>query len=94
MMDIQRALRTLLSGIWATCWMLGFTQAQANQQPFIEKYVRRDLALEAVPGVDPAHAAPASSESRLDERLTLNDFDGGFNPYCGERHASNRIRRN
>ena len=90
MMEIERALRTLrLSGIRATL-DTRILQAQANQQPFIETF-----AVILQDELDRRRSRLTQrrfTQSRLDERLMLNDFDWHFNPKlprqaCFELHT-------
>ena len=90
MTEIERALRELrLSGI-ADTLSTRLMQAQSNQEPFIDTFAcmlqdeldrRRSRLLER-----------RFKHSRLDERLSLADFDWRFNPKlprqaCFELHA-------
>ncbi len=90
MIEIERALRELrLSGIAAT---LGtrVMQAQSTQEPFLETFsaILRDE-------LDRRRSRLTErrfKQSRLDERLTLSDFDWRFNPKlprqsCFELHT-------
>jgi DNA replication protein DnaC len=84
MMEIERALRTLrLSGIRATL-DTRILQAQANQQPFIETFAA--ILQDELDRRRSRLTQRRYTQSRLDERLTLNDFDWRFNPKL-PRHA-------
>ena len=81
--EIERALRDLrLSGIAATL-NTRVMQAQSSQQPFLET-----LAAMLLDELDRRHSRLSErrfKHSRLEERLTLLDFDWRFNP---KRRAS------
>ena len=88
--EIERALRDLrLSGIAATL-NTRVMQAQSSQQPFLET-----LAAMLQDELDRRHSRLTErrfKHSRLDERLTLADFDWRFNPKlprqaCFELHT-------
>jgi len=88
--EIERALRDLrLSGIAATL-NTRVMQAQASQQPFLET-----LASMLQDELDRRHSRLSErrfKHSRLEERLTLVDFDWHFNPKlprqaCFELHT-------
>jgi len=88
--EIERALRDLrLSGIAATL-NTRVMQAQASQQPFLET-----LASMLQDEIDRRHSRLSDrrfKHSRLEERLTLVDFDWHFNPKlprqaCFELHT-------
>ena len=88
--EIERALRDLrLSGIAATL-NTRVMQAQSSQQPFLET-----LAAMLQDELDRRHSRLTErrfKHSRLDERLTLGDFDWRFNPKlprqaCFELHT-------
>jgi len=88
--DIERALRDLrLSGIAATL-NTRVMQAQSSQQPFLET-----LATMLQDELDRRHSRLTErrfKHSRLDEKLTLGDFDWRFNPKlpraaCFELHT-------
>src|SRR3989441_7098869 len=88
--EIERALRDLrLSGIAATL-NTRVMQAQSSQQPFLET-----LAAMLQDELDRRHSRLSErrfKHSRLEERLTLLDFDWRFNPKlprnaCFELHA-------
>ena len=88
--EIEQTLRELrLSGIVATL-STRVMQAQSSQQPFLET-----LAVMLQDEVDRRHSRLSErrfKQSRLDERLTLTDFDWRFNPKlprqaCFELHA-------
>lgn len=88
--EIERALRDLrLSGIAATL-NTRVMQAQSSQQPFLET-----LAAMLQDEIDRRHSRLTErrfKQSRLDERLTLADFDWRFNPKlprqaCFELHT-------
>lgn len=90
MMEIERALRTLrLSGIRATL-DTRIMQAQANQQPFIETFAA--ILQDELDRRRSRLTQRRFTQSRLDERVTLNDFDWRFNPKlprqaCFELHT-------
>jgi len=90
MMEIERALRTLrLSGIRATL-DTRIMQAQANQQPFIETFSA--ILQDELDRRRSRLTQRRFTQSRLDERATLNDFDWRFNPKlprqaCFELHT-------
>ena len=90
MMEIERALRTLrLSGIRATL-DTRILQAQANQQPFIETFAA--ILQDELDRRRSRLTQRRFTQSRLDERLMLNDFDWHFNPKlprqaCFELHT-------
>ena len=78
MNDIERALRQLrLSGIHATL-ETRLMQAQASQQPFLETFwaILQDELDRRRTRLNERRF----KQSRLDERLTLQDFDWRFNP--------------
>ena len=78
MMEIERALRTLrLSGIRATL-DTRILQAQANQQPFIETFTA--ILQDELDRRRSRLTQRRFTQSGLDERVTLNDFDWRFNP--------------
>ncbi|MGV1446070.1 IS21-like element helper ATPase IstB [Klebsiella pneumoniae] len=88
--EIERTLRALrLSGIAATL-NTRVLEAQATQQPFLET-----LAAMLQDELDRRRSRLTEKrfkQSRLDERLTLNDFDWRFNPKlprqaCFELHT-------
>jgi DNA replication protein DnaC len=76
--EIERALRDLrLSGIAATL-NTRVMQAQSSEQPFLETF-----AAMLQDELDRRHSRLTERRfkySRLDERLTLSDFDWRFNP--------------
>ncbi len=90
MTEIERALRELrLSGIAATLSTL-VLQAQANQQPFLETFA--SMLQDELDRRRSRLTERRFKHSRLDERLTLNDFDWRFNPKlprqaCFELHT-------
>jgi DNA replication protein DnaC len=90
MMEIERALRTLrLSGIRATL-DTRVMQAQANQQPFLETFSA--ILQDELDRRRSRLTQRRFTQSRLDERTTLNDFDWRFNPKlprqaCFELHT-------
>ena len=90
MMEIERALRTLrLSGIRATL-DTRILQAQANQQPFIETFSA--ILQDELDRRRSRLTQRRFTQSRLNERTTLNDFDWRFNPKlprqaCFELHT-------
>jgi len=90
MMEIERALRTLrLSGIRATL-DTRILQAQAHQQPFIETFAA--ILQDELDRRRSRLTQRRYTQSRLDERATLNDFDWRFNPKlprqaCFELHT-------
>lgn len=78
MNDIERALRQLrLSGIHATL-EARVMQAQASQEPFLETFwaILQDELDRRRTRLNERRF----KQSRLDERLTLQDFDWRFNP--------------
>jgi DNA replication protein DnaC len=78
MVEIERALRTLrLSGIRATL-DTRVMQAQATQQPFLETFAA--ILQDELDRRRSRLTQRRYTQSRLDERTTLNDFDWRFNP--------------
>jgi DNA replication protein DnaC len=90
MTEIERALRELrLSGIAATL-STRVMQAQATQQPFLETFA--SMLQDELDRRRSRLTDKRFKQSRLDERLTLADFDWRFNPKlprqaCFELHA-------
>lgn len=88
--EIERALRDLrLSGIAATL-NTRVMQAQSSQQPFLET-----LATMLQDELDRRHSRLTErrfKHSRLDEKLTLGDFDCASTPSCRVRPASSCTR--
>lgn len=88
--DIDRALRQLrLSGIAATL-PTRVLQAQASQQPFLETFAQ--ILQDELDRRRTRLTERRFKLSRLDERLTLAEFDWGFNPKvpraaCFELHT-------
>ncbi len=90
MTEIERALRELrLSGIAATL-STRVMQAQATQQPFLETFA--SMLQDELDRRRSRLTDKRFKQSRLDERLTLADFDWRFNPKlprqaCFELHT-------
>jgi DNA replication protein DnaC len=90
MTEIQRTLRELrLSGIAATL-DTRVMQAQSTQQPFLETFA--SMLQDELDRRRSRLTEKRFKQSRLDERLTLTDFDWRFNPKlprqaCFELHT-------
>jgi DNA replication protein DnaC len=90
MTEIDRTLRTLrLSGIAATL-NTRLMEAQANEQPFLETFTA--MLQDELDRRRSRLTEKRFKQSRLDERLSLADFDWRFNPKlprqaCFELHA-------
>jgi DNA replication protein DnaC len=90
MTEIERALRELrLSGIAATL-STRVMQAQSTQQPFLETFA--SMLQDELDRRRSRLTERRFKQSRLDERLTLSDFDWRFNPKlprqaCFELHT-------
>jgi DNA replication protein DnaC len=90
MIEIERALRALrLSGIRATL-DTRILQAQATQEPFLETFSA--ILQDELDRRRSRLTEKRFKQSRLDERVTLNDFDWRFNPKlprqaCFELHT-------
>ncbi len=90
MTEIDRSLRALrLSGIAATL-PTRIMQAQASQQPFLETFAA--ILQDELDRRRSRLTERRFKQSRLDERVSLNDFDWRFNPKlprqaCFELHT-------